>query len=440
MTFNRMMQRVAAVVAVAAAALGVVHAGTISVAWDAVTDSDLAGYKVYYGTTAGTYTTSKDVGNVTSTTLSGLDACTKYYIAVKAYDTAGLESTAYSNEVNGLPRPVVTTVAPASGEQGATLTLTLTGESYDGTPTVDMGSGISVTAVRRTSCTQLSVDVRIDAAAVAGTRDVTVTNPDRSYGTKTAGFSVTANAAPSVTSATPAAGATAVAVAVHPSVTFSERMDATSVNATTVRLLDASGVAVAQAAGSPALSADGLTATITPSANLKYSATYRTTVTGGTAGVKDASGKTMAADWQQNPGFTTVAAPDTTPPTVSSTAPADGATGVSTTVKPQVVFSEAMQAGSITSATVKLLDASGNAVAQAAGSPALSTDHKTATITPAAALAANATYKIQVVGGSSGAKDEAGNALASTFTQGTGFKTQNTAPGAVGNNRRTDTH
>src|SRR5215470_4257913 len=80
-------------------------AGTVSIAWDPVTDADLAGYRVYYGTSPGNYTQSVDVGNITSTTISGLTDCTNYYFGVKAYDTAANESATFSNEISGWPRP-----------------------------------------------------------------------------------------------------------------------------------------------------------------------------------------------------------------------------------------------------------------------------------------------------------------------------------------------
>jgi len=49
-----------------------IFAAQIRLAWDPNTESDLAGYKVYYGTTSGKYGTPIDAGNVTTYTLTGL--------------------------------------------------------------------------------------------------------------------------------------------------------------------------------------------------------------------------------------------------------------------------------------------------------------------------------------------------------------------------------
>jgi hypothetical protein len=61
-------------------------------------EPDLSGYKLHYGFSSGTYTSSVDVGNATSYTITGLARNTTYYIAATAYNTAGLASN-YSNEV-----------------------------------------------------------------------------------------------------------------------------------------------------------------------------------------------------------------------------------------------------------------------------------------------------------------------------------------------------
>jgi len=65
--------------------------------------TDLAGYKIYYGTEPGTYTASLSVGNTTSISLAALSAAVPspglYYLVVSAYDAEGNES-AYSNEIS----------------------------------------------------------------------------------------------------------------------------------------------------------------------------------------------------------------------------------------------------------------------------------------------------------------------------------------------------
>jgi hypothetical protein len=74
-------------------------AQSVRLAWDANTESDLAGYVVHYGTASRSYTNSSDVGLVTTTTVSNLLEGVTYYFAVTAYNTSGLESE-YSNEVS----------------------------------------------------------------------------------------------------------------------------------------------------------------------------------------------------------------------------------------------------------------------------------------------------------------------------------------------------
>ena len=72
-----------------------VHSETSSSAtlqWAANSESDLAGYKVYQGTTAGSYGPSIDVKNGTTYRPSNLQAGLTYFFAITAYDTSGNES------------------------------------------------------------------------------------------------------------------------------------------------------------------------------------------------------------------------------------------------------------------------------------------------------------------------------------------------------------
>jgi hypothetical protein len=87
------------------------YALDVTLQWDANTEGDLAGYKVYYkaetsgpsydGTGAIEGSSPIDVGDTTGITLHGLDEDVTYFFAVTAYNTDQLES-GFSNEVDAL--------------------------------------------------------------------------------------------------------------------------------------------------------------------------------------------------------------------------------------------------------------------------------------------------------------------------------------------------
>ena len=101
-------------------------AGTVTLSWDAPTTNadgtpltDLAGYKVYYGTSSHNYSQNIDVSNVTTYTVNNLTDGLTYYFAVTAYDTGSNES-AYSNEASKTITPqqytlTVTTAGTGTG-------------------------------------------------------------------------------------------------------------------------------------------------------------------------------------------------------------------------------------------------------------------------------------------------------------------------------------
>ena len=72
---------------------------TATLAWNSNSESDLAGYKVYVGTSSGRYGSPIDVGKVTSYTMANLNVGNTYYFVVTAYDTSGNESL-HSAEVS----------------------------------------------------------------------------------------------------------------------------------------------------------------------------------------------------------------------------------------------------------------------------------------------------------------------------------------------------
>lgn len=91
-------------VAVVVSAL-TLFAGSAQLSWDANSESDLAGYKIYYGFSertstcpAGGYPSVINVGNTTYYRLTGLQSEVTYYFSATAYDTSNNESC-LSNEV-----------------------------------------------------------------------------------------------------------------------------------------------------------------------------------------------------------------------------------------------------------------------------------------------------------------------------------------------------
>ena len=74
------------------------HAGQVTVAWDPNPEPEVAGYKIYYGNTAGNYTSSLDAGNATSILISGLQDGATYFFSAVAYDASHTES-GFSNEI-----------------------------------------------------------------------------------------------------------------------------------------------------------------------------------------------------------------------------------------------------------------------------------------------------------------------------------------------------
>ena len=108
------------------------YCAQVTLAWDPDSVSDLAGYKIYYGSASGNYQWNVDAGNVTTHTLSDLAIGGTYYAAATAYTTNGLESS-YSNEVKFTVASCTYSISPSSASfpaSGGTGSVTITTQPY----------------------------------------------------------------------------------------------------------------------------------------------------------------------------------------------------------------------------------------------------------------------------------------------------------------------
>jgi len=202
LTYEATTRKLLALCFVGAVASVPSQAGTISLAWDPVSDPDLAGYRVYWGGASGSYTGQVDVGNGTQHTLTGLANCTNTYVAVKAVNDSGVESDLFSNEIFGWPRPVLTSASPTSIARGAQVVVTLSGSSFMPGATVGTSNaGVAVNSVTVVSCSQIAVTLTAGSNATLGSFSVDVVNPDQVFGTAAGLLSVApAQTPPTITS------------------------------------------------------------------------------------------------------------------------------------------------------------------------------------------------------------------------------------------------
>jgi methionine-rich copper-binding protein CopC len=163
--------------------------------------------------------------------------------------------------------------------------------------------------------------------------------------------------------------------------------------------------------GPASWNAGGTLATWTPAAVLPLGTSFTATATGA-----DLAGNALATPYVFS--FSTAALPDTEAPTLESSSPASGATGVAPNTRLRLTFSEPMATGSVAVATTP-------AVAQGTGTWT-DGDRTVTWNTPAASWSAATSYRVQVTG-----TDLAGNALADAGLSFTTSATTDTTPPAI---------
>ena len=284
--------------------------------------------------------------------------------------------------------PPTTTASPAGGLYNAAQNVTLTASEQ---------AVIYYTTDGTTPTTSSSVySTPLNIAATTTLKFFAKDGAGNSEGVKTETYTIDTTA-PTLISMTPANAAVGIAVTPAITVVFSEAMDPASITGSTFTLTGPGNAAIAGT-----VSPTGATATFTPANGLSYSATYTVTVT---TGVKDAAGNPLASATYWS--FTTMAATDTTPPTVTLIGPGNNATNVLINTVIKATFSEALNSTTIQS------PATAFTVGGVAGSVAYDAATNTATFTPSAPLLYSTVYSAAV---STGVKDLAGNALAGNYS------------------------
>lgn len=210
----------------------------------------------------------------------------------------------------------------------------------------------------------------------------------------------------SVTSTAPADGTTGVGTNSKVVAVFNKEVKSETVNGTSFTLQGASETAIV---GAVSYDDATTTATLTPNGNLSGSTVYTATLT---TDVEDETGDSLVEDvvWT----FTTGDSEDITAPEldIAATTPKDGETVVRN-IKLNIVFSEAIDPVTVTSANIALTDVDHAVVA---GSLSF-INPTTVVFSPDADLTANMSYDLTL---STSIADLAGNTLALTTL---GFKT-----------------
>ncbi len=219
--------------------------------------------------------------------------------------------------------------------------------------------------------------------------------------------------APTITSTAPAHATTNVPISRRITATFDREMNPSSFTTTSVR----ASTPTVELKGTVSYSSN--TVTLLLSSPMPKNTVITTLVT---ASVRDTAGTRLRDDYQWS--FKTGSDSDATPPTVSSTDPANGETGVSTGQALTAVFSEPMTAATLNTTTFRLRSAAG----AVAGTVALR--NNVAVFEPSALLKAQTVYTATIT---KGARDLSDNTLAAdkvwTFT--TGLAGNTTAPRVV---------
>jgi hypothetical protein len=211
--YQRLTRLLLLVVTAFTVAASTAAAQNVTLAWNANPESNIAGYRVQYGTQSGSPSATVDVGRVTSRLFTGLTVGTRYYFRVLAYTTTG-QTSAPSSEVSHVvpsstttSAPTIGSVSPTSGPLAGGTQITIAGTNFVSGARVLVGGRSATTTFVGSTQLRASTPTGAAAAAVA----VQVTNPNGQSATRSNAFTYIASsgAAPSINSVSPTSGPTA---------------------------------------------------------------------------------------------------------------------------------------------------------------------------------------------------------------------------------------
>ncbi len=366
---------------------------------------NLLTYTLKQGSTniPGTYSFNGTTASLTPIGMLAVNTVYTVTITTGAKDSAGNSIAAdYIWSFTTGSAPVVVATDPANGDLSVPLTKTITAsfstamnpatlnkntfQVKKGATVLDGVYSYSGTTISFKPTLPLEVNTVYTAVILAGVKDLSGNSMAADYN-----WSFATNSIPAVTSTDPAQGATNVVLNKIIKANFNKPMDPNTINTSTFLLKDGATVILGT------VSYTALTASFAPNVALTANRLYTATIT---TGAKDPSGNPLAADYTWT--FTTSALP-----TVTSTDPANNATGVLITKILSANFSRAMDPTTINALTFQLKQGAN----MIAGNVTYS--GTTATFTPAANLVANTVYTATIT---TGAKDPSGNAIAADYT------------------------
>lgn len=295
--------------------------------------------------------------------------------------------------------PAINSIIPDSGIRGVSgLPVEILGDNLTGTTDLTFsGNDIIADNLTVVSPAKVTAVLNISNSAIPGQRDVTIITPG---GTDTLenGFTVLDQPHPVILSTNPASGETNVNINSSITATFSTNMNPATLTTDTFKL--ERNTDQSQVAGIVLCS--GGTATFIPANDLSQITTYTALIT---AGVADLSGNAMLDNYIWS--FTTGSGADITPPTVISTSPFNGDTGVPANADVSATFSEAVQASTVTSSSFTLK----KGTTQVSGN--IFSSGNTANFIPSSNLEYGQTYTAAVT---TGVTDLAGNHMSDNYT------------------------